>query len=138
MILLFSLFLIILKAVIDGLQIRKYKTLAGVIEFIYLACITLIAFAWAYGYDPNYPLKDYFWVTITGFILLRYGIFSIILNFVARQKLAFIGNTKPCDIIGRFIIEKLQVSDSLIIFSKLIAAFWGIMWLLGKREGLLP
>ena len=137
MALLLALLLIVPKAVIDGLQLRGHKTLAGVIEFIYLTYTTLIALAWLYGMCPPDPLKDYLWVTLVGFVLLRYGIFSIIFNLVAGLKLAYIGNTKVFDIIGSYLIDRLKVSESLILFSKAIATLWGITWLLGWRNGII-
>ena len=137
MALLLALLLIVPKAVIDGLQLRGHKTIAGVIEFIYLAYTTLISLAWLYGMCPTDPLKDYFWVTLVGFVLLRYGIFSIIFNLVAGLKLSYIGNTKVFDIIGSYFVDRLKVSDSLILFSKAIATLWGISWLLGWRNGII-
>jgi len=41
-----ALFLIIFEAVSEGLYDRQKKTIAGVIEFIYRAVVTLIIFAW--------------------------------------------------------------------------------------------
>ena len=137
MALLLAILLIVPKAVIDGLQLRGNKTLAGVIEFIYLAYTTLIALAWLYGMCPTDPLKDYFWVTLVGFVLLRYGIFSIIFNLIVGLKLSYIGNTKVFDIIGSYFVDRLKVSDTLIIFSKAIATLWGIAWLLGWRNGII-
>ena len=138
MILLISLFLIVTKAVIDGLRDGGKKTASGVVEFFYLAIITLITFAWVYSVPNTITIRDTYLITIIGFLLLRYGIFSPIYNWVSGQELSFIGSTKYFDIFGKLMVSKFHISSSLILFIKAIATFWGTCWLLGWRNGILP
>ena len=138
MIYLIALFLIVTKAVIDGLRDRGKKTASGVVEFFYLAIITLITFAWVYSVPNTITIRDTYLITIIGFLLLRYGIFSPIYNLVSGQELSFIGSTKYFDKFGKLLITKFRISSSLILFSKFVLAFWGTCWLLGWRNGILP
>lgn len=134
--LLLALFLIILKAVLDGLNMRGLKTLAGWIEIPYLAVIVFIAFAYAHSIPSWWIPKDTYLISIIGFLFLRYGIHSIILNAVARQELTYIGNTKSTDKIGRWLFNRFHISYSLLIFTKAISTFIGLSLLAGFRHGI--
>ncbi len=133
---LLALFLIILKAVIDGLNMRGKKTLAGWLEWLYLGVIVLICFAYAYSIPSWWVPKDTYIVSIIGFLFLRYGIHSIILNAVARQELTYIGHTKATDKAGIWLFNKFHISYSLLIFTKAISTFIGLSLLAGFRHGI--
>ena len=136
MILLLALFLIVFKAVIDGLVMKGRKNIAGWIELIYLAVITLICLAFAHSIISEWITHDIYIVSVIGFLLLRYGIFSFIVNKVAGKEWTYIGNAKDTDDFGRWLLNKLHVSISLFVFSKIICAFAGLMLLSGFRFGI--
>jgi len=91
-----ALFLIVFKAVPDGLALAGHKTLAGVFYFIYLSGTTLGLFAWKTGLRM-YEYKPIFVRVIIGYVLLRFALFNLILNKCARLDLFYIGKTKLYD-----------------------------------------
>lgn len=136
MLLLLALFLIVFKAVIDGLIMRKKKNIAGWIEIVYLAGITLMCYAYAHSMISEWVTHDTYIVSIIGFLLLRYGIFSFIVNKVGGKEWTYIGTAKDTDDFGRWLLNKLKISKSLFVFSKIICAFIGLTLLAGFRHGI--
>ncbi len=134
--LLIALFLIVFKAVIDGLVMRGKKNIAGWLEWPYLAGITLMCFAYSHSIVSGWKVYDTYLVSIIGFLLLRYGIFSFIVNKTAGKEWTYIGTAKDTDDFGRWLLNKLHISISLFAFSKIICAFAGIMLLAGFRHGI--
>jgi len=136
--LLVALFLIIFEAVSEGLYDRQKKTIAGVIEFIYRAVVTLIIFAWLTNYwHINTTAADY-WVTVVGYVILRFAIFDVIYSLArGNTGIFYIGNTKLYERALVWLIDKGKVSYSLIIFVKFIALVWGISWLMGWQHGIV-
>jgi hypothetical protein len=136
MLLLAALFLIIFKAVTDGFEIRGFKSLAGVIEFIYLAVITIAFFAWTLNIVfpfvnvPEVPL----WKTILGFIFLRFAIFDLFWNISAGTKLFYIGKRKYFDQFWLWLISKGRVAIGLIWFLRFILFCISLAWLLNYKQ----
>jgi len=135
--LLISLFLIIFEAVSEGLYDRQKKTIAGVIEFIYRAVVTLIIFAWLTNYwHVDTEATDY-WVTVVGYVMLRFAIFDVIYSLArGNTGIFYIGNTKLYERALVWLLNKGKVSYSLIIFTKFIALVWGMSWLMGWQHGI--
>lgn len=138
MYLLIALFLIVLEAVPEGLALGGHKTVAGIIEAIYLAGITLTVFAYWTG---QYPKKrdglytpignmwmwynEKFWIYVAGYVLLRFALFDIIHNVSAGLPVFYIGTTKLFDII----MAKLV---SWGWFVRFIGGIIGVTWLVKK------
>lgn len=89
-----ALFLIVFEAVPEGLALAGHKTVAGCIEFVFLAGITLTVFAY---FTQQYPHpKEYFvrfsnfipkvfystrfWWYVAGYVLLRLALFDILMT----------------------------------------------------------
>jgi hypothetical protein len=139
MYLLVALFLIIFEAVPEGLALGGHKTIAGIIEFIYRAGITLTVFAF---FTKQYPddRKLYetglritysvnFWWIIAGYVLLRFALFDIIHNISAGIPTFSVGSTKVFDIV----MSKL---GSWGWFLKFCCALPGITFLMGWQHGI--
>ncbi len=147
--LLLAAFLIIFKAVPDGLMIRRdgivpsatYAKLrerlhywADSMYFAYHAVISLMLILSLTDYYNftnwilQYPGNLY--KVIVGFLFLRFGLFDPILNLSAREPLNYIGFTKRWDKIIRWICEKTKCPVEFLLFIRLCAAFCGIAWLI--------
>ena len=143
--LLLAAFLIIFKAVPDGLMMRrdnlsdakKKQRLhywADSMYFAYHAVIPLmliLSLADYYNFTNwilTYPHNLY--KVIVGFLFLRFGLFDPILNLSAREPLNYIGFTKRWDKIIRWICEKTKCPVEYLLFIRLCAAFCGIAWLI--------
>lgn len=135
-----ALFLIIFEAVPEGLALAGHKTIAGLIEFVFLAGVTLTVFAYftqSYGKETKYNLhysnflqrffytQHNFWWYIAGYVLLRLALFDIIHNISAGLPIFYIGTTKLFDIL----IVKLA---SWGWFMRFIGGIIGLTWLLKK------
>ena len=131
MTLIFALFLIVFEAVPEGLALGGHKTIAECVEFVYLSGVTLGLFAWLKGIR-NYEYARNFIKTIIGYLLLRYAIFDVILNKSAGLPIDFIGSTKGLDFVLSWV--KGMWGMSPIWFTRAIAGFWGLSWLLARRE----
>jgi hypothetical protein len=134
--LLIALFLITFKAVKDGLNMRGLKTWAGRVEIVYLAAIVLMVYAYAHSIPSWWFPKDTYLVSIIGFVFLRYGIHSFIVNAIAGQELSYIGHTKDTDKAGIWLFNRFHISKSLLIFTKGISALVGLSLLAGFRHGI--
>ena len=136
--LLVALFLIIFEAVSEGLYDRQKKTIAGVIEFIYRAVVTLIIFAWLTNYWNIDTVATDYWITVVGYVMLRFAIFDVIYSLArGNTGIFYIGNTKLYERALVWLLNKGKVSYSLIIFVKFIALVWGISWLMGWQHGIV-
>jgi hypothetical protein len=131
-----ALFLIVFEAVPEGIalnvNIEYNKTIAGIIEFIFLAGITLTVFAY---FTVSYPNKPYskryisfnfnYWWLIAGYVLLRLWLFDIIHNVSAGLDPFYIGNTKLFDIL----MSKLATWGW---FMRIIGGIIGLVWITKK------
>lgn len=136
MYLLVALFLIVFEAVPEGLALGGHKTIAGIIEAIYLAGITLTVFAYITVSYPNKPYTSRyltfdlnFWWIILGYVLLRFALFDIIHNISAGIPTFSVGSTKVFDIV----MSKL---GSWGWFLKFCCALPGITFLMGWQHGI--
>lgn len=128
--LLIALFLIIFEAVPEGLALGGHKTIAGIMEAVYRAGITLTVFAYITVTYPNKPYtRRYltfdlnYWYIVIGYVLLRFALFDIIHNISAGIPVFFIGSTKLFDIV----MSKLATWGW---FLRIIAFVWGVAWLM--------
>lgn len=143
--LLLAAFLIIFKAVPDGLMMRrdnlpdanKKQRLhywADSMYFTYHAVISLMLILSLTDYynftnwTLQYPSNLY--KIIVGFLLFRFGIFDPILNLTAGEPINYIGFTKRWDKIIRWICDKTKCPVEFLLFIRLCAAFCGIAWLI--------
>ena len=121
--LLLAIFLIVFEAVSEGLQTGGHLLAAELVEFVYLAGITLGLLMWLNWrqvnsfYDRSKLIK-----VIIGYILLRFALFDLVWNISAGQDLFFYGTTKVYD---RF----MSSLGSWGWMWKGISLIWGIAWL---------
>lgn len=96
--LILAIFLIVFEAVFEGLKTAGLHVPSEIVEFVYLSCITLIAFAYLNRKmvfnDPG--IKSFIKVII-GYILLRFCLFDIVWNISAGQHWNYYGTTKLYD-----------------------------------------
>jgi len=129
-ILLAALFLIVTESFYEGFKMRGKRTISARIEFLYLAVVSVVFFAFLLGIQT--PFVYHFvplWNVIIGYVFLRFAIFNLILNTVAGLKLSFVGTTKDTDKIMQWLMSK-GVPRSFIAFSQFIAFLWGVSWLI--------
>ena len=143
--LLLAAFLVIFKAVPDGLMIRKdnyiqtkdrqrLRYAANSMYFIYHAVISLMLILSLTDYCNftnwilTYPHNLY--KVIVGFLFFRFGLFDPILNLSAGEPLNYIGFTKRWDQIIRWLCDKTKCPVEFLLFIRLCAAFCGIAWLI--------
>lgn len=135
-----ALFLIVFEAVPEGLSLGGHKTVAGVIEFIFLAGVTLTVFAY---FTHKYNQRGIYWDhrnpvimlqqistlkylrIVAGYIFLRLILFDIIHNISAGLPVFYLGNTKLFDIL-------MTPLGSWGWFVRFICGIIGITWLLKK------
>ena len=139
-----AIFLIVFESIPEGLALNKNiehaKMIAGIIEFVKLAAITLVVFAY---FTAQYPRKenytpygnagrwynpDYWWF-IAGYVLLRMAIFAIIFNLAAGVDPFFLGTTKLYDIV----MIKLGTWGWFMSF---VGGIAGIAFLMQWRHGI--
>lgn len=126
--LLLALFLIVFEAVYEAI---KDKTLAGVVEFIYRAVLTVIAFMWMGGLMMLTPPESSLLYTLGGYLLLRFAIFDAIYNLIRGLPLFFIGTTKLFDKAWRWFFSKTGIPhEHFLALLKFICLLIGITWLL--------
>ena len=143
--LLLAAFLIIFKAVPDGLMMRRavmgdskkrqrLQFSADSLYFIYHAVLSLVAIffvtsyyyvdAWALDY-PNNLYK-----VIVGFLFFRFGCFAPIVNITAGEPINYIGHTKLFDRTIRWLCSKTKFPVEHVLFIMFIFFCWGIGWLI--------
>ena len=122
--------LLLLEAVWEGLRTGGHLLAAEIVEFVYLAGVTIGLFAWLNWrqinsfFDRGKLIK-----VIIGYILLRFALFDIIWNISAGQDLFYYGTTK--------LYDRIMTSlGSWGIMWKCIALVWGVAWLLGWENGI--
>lgn len=128
MLLLIALFLIILEAVPEALALKGHKTIAGAIEFVYRAFVTLVVYMWAMGVGHlNYGHNFYY--AIGGYLLLRFAIFDILYNLVAGLPITYIGTTKLSDKFWKWFFKITHFPVGLFFgMLKFICLLIGITW----------
>lgn len=129
--LLTALFLIIFEAVPEALSDKGKKTTSGVLEFIYLAAVTLAVFAVVNGYSlPRKDINPYY--IIGGYVLLRFALFDLIYNFVRRNELFYIGKTKLSDKVWNWFFKKTRIpAGHFLPMLKFICLLISVTWLVG-------
>jgi hypothetical protein len=131
MLILISIFLITFEAIPEALSL-KHKAIAGVIEFIYRAIITLTIFAWFMGISIRSNSHNVYYV-IGGYLLLRFALFDIIYNLVAGLGIWFIGTTKLSDKFWQWFFKTTKFPVGLFFgMLKFICFSIGLTWLLTK------
>jgi len=133
MYLLLATILIGLELSYEGLKLRGWHKVSGIIEFTFLAFVILIVYFWATGCYPSLWQLDYsdnFWKIIIGYVFFRFGWFSPVLNIVRGKPIAYIGSTKIDDIVLYWIITKLHFAQEHLLFIRFVFFVWGFAWLL--------
>jgi hypothetical protein len=123
-----ALFLIFFEVFPEALADSGRKTFAGVLEFIYRACVAVALFGIVAGFQWNLGTMDYFWYHIGGYVLLRYCLLDIIYNLINELPIGYIGKTKFWDKVYGRVMAKVPVG--FILFSKAIFAFMAIVFLI--------
>lgn len=127
----FALFLILFEAIPEGLADSGRKRIAGLLEFIYLAVVTVSIFLWICNINIPVSMQgDMLGYGLLGYIFLRFAIFDYIYNLAVGQGLGFIGSTKFYDRILSKIITVGKVQLNLLHFVKFIFLCIGITFLL--------
>jgi hypothetical protein len=122
---------LLLEAVSEGLRTGGHYLASEIVEVIYLAGITYMAFAWLNWRltSITYTRLDSLLKVLIGYLLLRFALFDVIWNISAGQDIFYYGTTKLYD---RIMVEL----GSWGWMMKAIAGFWGIAWLLGWENGI--
>ena len=143
--LLLAAFLVIFKAVPDGLMMRRTNSTdakkkqrlhnwADSMYFIYHAVIPLMLILSLSDYYnfTNWILQypNHLYKIIVGFLLFRFGIFDPILNIAAGEPINYVGFTKRWDRIIRWICDKTKCPVEFLLFIRICIAFCGIAWLI--------
>ena len=143
--LLLATFLVVFKAVPDGLIMRRNNTsdskkrqqlrfAADSMYFIYHAVISigLILYMTSYYYVDawvlDYPANLY--KVILGFLFFRFGAFAAIVNISSGEPINYIGFTKVFDRTIRWICSKTKFPVEHVIFIMFCFLCWGIGWLI--------
>jgi hypothetical protein len=137
MIILASLFLIIFEAIPEALALTGHKTLAGIIEGVYRAMVTLAIILWLMGVSiGTYGHNIYF--IIGGYLLMRFAIFDFIYNAVAGLKLTYIGKTKITDKFWQWFFKVTRFPVGMFFgMLKLICFLIGLTFLMGWQDGIV-
>lgn len=131
MLLLASILLILLEAIPEGLADRGLKTIAGVIEFVYRAMVTLIVFAWLIGFHLFHVEYENLFYIIGGYLLLRFAIFDVVYNLIRGLSIFYIGTTKLYDKVWQWFFKVTGFpKDQFFSMVKFIAILIGVTWLL--------
>jgi hypothetical protein len=144
--LLLAAFLVVFKAVPDGLMVRsknntpdidkrqRLRYWADSMYFIYHAVISLMLIlsltdycrfnAWILQYPSN------LYKVIAGFLMFRFGLFDPILNIAAGEPINYVGFTKRWDKVIRWLCDKTKCPVEYLLFIRLCIAGMGIGWLI--------
>jgi len=138
MILIVSILLILLKAISDGMLLRKYrsefwmnnyKAISSLLMSALLAILILLSFACLSGISFKYG--DNYWFIIGGFLLMKFALFDVVLNWVAGLPINYIGKTKFWDKFWQWFFKKTRFPIGMFFgMLKLICFFIGLTWLL--------
>lgn len=143
--LLLAAFLVVFKAVPDGLMMRReylyepkerrlLRYWADSMYFTYHAIISLmliLSLSDYYNFTNwilQYPSNLY--KVIAGFIMFRFGLFDPILNISAGLEINYIGTTKRWDKVIRWLCDKTKCPVEYLLFIRLCIAGMGIGWLI--------
>ena len=120
--LLLALFLLI-EAIFEGLRTGGHYLASEIVEVVYLAGITYMAFTWLNKlFIFKVPDIASFVKVLIGYLLLRFALFDVIWNISAGQDLFYYGTTK--------LYDRIMTSlGSWGIMWKCIALVWGVAWL---------
>jgi len=128
-----ALFLILSESISEALSDEGKKTVAGIIEFINLALVTLIVFAWLDLYYPKWMWwhEVNYWQVVGGYVLLRFAVFDLVYNLIRRLPPFYIGMTKLSDKLLRKFFTRTRIpSEHMLFMFKLISLTIGLTWLL--------
>lgn len=123
-----AIFLIFFEVFPEALADSGRKTFAGVLEFIYRACIAIALFGVVAGFQWNLGTMDYFWYHLGGYVVLRFCLLDLIYNRINLLPWGYIGNTKFWDRVYGRLMAKVPIH--FILFTKAILAWISIVWLL--------
>ena len=124
--LLLALFLIAFEAIPEGLADRGKKALAGVLEFVYLAVITIALFAYISAIQPLICTDTPLYILIIGYVFVRFAVFDLFYNAARGIHLLSTGNTKLSDRVLNWIVIKYRVHISLVLLVKLMLLCVGV------------
>jgi len=108
--LLLAILLVVLEGIYEGLKYRGWHKVSGVIEFIFLAVVTISAYLWVMGIDFPYQgltIESNWWKILVGYLLFRFGIFDKVLNIAMGVPFDYVGSTKWYDNIVGWLQMKL-------------------------------
>ena len=127
--LLIALFLIVFEAIPEALSDKGKKAIAGVMEFIYLAFVTICVFAVFNGYTlPQKDSNPYY--IIGGYVLLRFALFDVIYSLIRGTELFYIGKTKLSDKAWNWFFKKTRIpSGHFLAMVKFISLLISVTWL---------
>lgn len=118
--LLLAIFLL-LEAVYEGLRTGGHLLASEIVEVVYLAGITYLAFAYFYSRNILRSLPSFTKILI-GYVLIRFALFDNIWNISAGQDIFYYGVTK--------VYDKFMASlGSWGWMWKGISLIWGVAWL---------
>ena len=130
-----ALFLILFEAIPEGLALGGHKTIAGVVEALYLTGITTVMFSFFMGFRYGYtlPSKEKIVYVVLGYVFLRFAVFDGIYNTCAGLPFFYIGTTKLIDQAWQwfFALTKFPEEAWLGIW-KLILGLLGVTFLVKK------
>ena len=133
MILLTALIIILFEAIAEGLVKRHCEKLSDIIfkGWVQLLILVILFLTWiaiAVRIDSYYPVIK----IVVGYVLLRYALFDAVFNISAGLGINHIGTTKLYDKILSWIRDMWGMGT--IWFTRAIALFWGVAWLLKYKQ----
>jgi hypothetical protein len=132
MLLFTAIFLIIFEAVPEALALKGHKAIAGIIEGIYLAVVTISIGAWLMGYSIGMYGNDWRFI-LGGYLLMRFAIFDVVYNLIAGLPIAYIGTTKLSDKFWQWFFNTTKFPVGLFFgMLKFICFLIGLTWLITK------
>ena len=126
-----TLFLILFKAIPDGLYDRGLKATAGLLQSISWAIIITSLFCWVTATPIiNWHYSPHVIKSLVGFIFVRFAIFDIVYNIARGNSIFYIGRTKWFDKMITWIMTRFKVQIILYMWVKFILFVMGIAFLL--------
>jgi len=121
------------EAILEGLVKRNYPAVSDILFKWWVQILTAggLFALWlllAVKIDMYYPVVKF----IVGYIFYRYAIFDPIHNISAGDNINYIGSKKTYDKILSWIRDMWGMGT--IWFTRAIALFWGVAWLLGYKQ----
>ena len=125
-----TLFLILFKAIPDGLYDRGLKTTAGFIQDVSWAIIITSLFCWVTATPIiNWHYSPHVIKALVGFLFVKFAIYDPLYNLARGNSIFYIGKTKFFDKIVTWIMTKFKVQIILYIWIKFILFIMGIAFL---------